>query len=126
VPHQPLPQDWQLVPGKLSNGEPLAVYGYPLSAGTGIPAGGELSFPLDPSYRRFTAIIGLGKGWQNAGPYEILLDGKLHWTSGKAFERNGSGQQINVDIPAGHKLFTIRIQGQESFGALGHAGFSTK
>lgn len=111
--------------GKLVDGQPLCVCGYPLDEGFGAPTGSEITYALDPSWGRFVAVIGLADGWQGAGPYQILLDGEPHWSNSpsKAFGRNDPGQQIDVVIPPGHKTITLVIGGRESQGAWAHAGF---
>jgi hypothetical protein len=111
-------------PGKLSNGQPLNVRGYPFAQGFGVPGRSELVFPLDPSYRRFVAVVGLCMHSVDVGPFELLLDGEPHWTSDPAqFGRNTPAAQIDVPIPAGHRTLTLRTSGREGYGAWAQAGF---
>lgn len=119
----------RLTDGKMSDGRPLAIRGYPMAAGFAVPVGTEITYQLDPAWQRFVAVIGLSDGWKGAGPYQILLDDaeRPHWSSGtESFGRNTPAQQIDVPIPAGHKSITLRLLGSESFGAWAHAGFITQ
>ena len=119
------PVTGEIKAGQLTNGEPLVVYGNPFDAGLGIPTNSEISYQLDPAWTRFVAVIGLCGGWQGAGPYKILLDGKLHWQSSspEKFARNQQAQQIDIPLPSGHKTITIRVEGTDSYGALAVSGF---
>lgn len=112
-----------LTPGKLTSGNALNIHAWEFADGIGVPAGSEITYQLDPSWRRFVALIGLADGRQSAGPYQILLDDQLHWSSEQEFARNDQGEQISVSIPQGHKTITLRILGKESGGAWAHAGF---
>lgn len=114
----------KLATGKL-NGKPLTIRGIEFSDGLGLPAGTELSYALDPSWRRFVAVIGLAEGWQGV-TFEIQLDGKPHWKSTGDFDRNTPARQINIVLPEGHDVFTLRIASNGSFGGLGNAGFRTE
>ena len=118
--------------GKLSNGKPLAIRGYPYRDGFGILGGGrhKVTVYLDQGWGRFVAVVGLADGAQSVGPYEILLDDQLHWSSGSAngkspsFGRHQTGLQVNVEIPPGHKTMTLRVQGHaDNYAGLAHAGF---
>ena len=118
--------------GKLSNGKPLAIRGYPYRDGFGILGGGrhKVTVYLDQGWGRFVAVVGLADGAQSVGPYEILLDDQLHWSSGSAngkspsFGRHQTGLQVNVKIPPGHKTMTLRVQGHaDNYAGLAHAGF---
>jgi hypothetical protein len=110
--------------GQRSDGKPLEIHRLKLAGGFGLPAGAEVTYDLNPSYERFIAIIGLASGWQNAGPFEILIDGQPHWSSAPAtFGRNSPGKYIEVPLPADGKQITLRIQGGECLGAWANAGF---
>jgi hypothetical protein len=116
----------ELRPGKLPDDSPLEILGYPLATGFGVRVGTSITYELDPSYRRFVAVLGLADGWQEIGPYEILLDDEVHWTSSepRAFGRNTPGCQVDVPIPPGHNTIQLRIQGRgDSSGAWAAAGF---
>jgi hypothetical protein len=112
-------------PGKLSNGEPLAVFGYPFEQGFGTRCNVTLTYKLDPSWRRFVVVVGLADSWQAVGPYEILLDDEPHFVteSPSQFGRNTPGQQLDVEIPPGHKSITLRVKGTDSEAAWANAGF---
>ncbi len=123
--------------GKLTDGQPLTVRGYPFDDGFGI-LGAEkqkVVVHLDPSWRRFVAVIGLCDGPYAVGPYELLLDDEPYWQSTSdrrkeedsgTFGRQTVGQQIDVEIPPGHKTMTLRLKGAENFGAWANAGFMTE
>ena len=115
----------EIEPGKLTDGRPLSILGWRFDTGLGMPTGSEITYKLDPSWRRFVALIGLADGWHAVGPYEILLDGQTHWRTKdpETFDRNTPGRQIDVAIPKGHKTITLKLHGQESYGAWAAAGF---
>jgi len=117
-----------LQPGKLPSGEPLVLRGYPLTDGYGVPSNTDITYQVDPSWRKFVAVLGLVEGWQGIGPYEILLDGELHWRceEPREFDRNAPGIQVAVPLPPGHETITLRVRGVASHAAWGHAGFDTK
>lgn len=110
--------------GQTTDGKPLEIRGLKLASGFGLPPGSEVTYDLDPAFERFTAIIGQASGWRGAGPFEILVDGEPHWTSGpETFGRNSPGQVIDVPLPHDGKQITLRLQGAECLGAWGNAGF---
>lgn len=114
----------QLQPGKLINGEPLKIYDCLFNDGFGLPSGSELTYTLDPAWKRFVAVIGhvwAAKG--NTGPFEILLDGEPHWKSTGRFIWNSRGRQIDVTIPPGKKSLTLKLARNGGYGALAEAGF---
>jgi hypothetical protein len=115
----------QLVRGKLPNGVPLNIRGYPFDEGIGSRYNTSLTYKLDPSWQRFVAVVGLADGWQDVGPYEILLDDKPHFrtTNPGTFGRNSPGEQLDVAIPPGHKSITFRVKCQSSQAAWANAGF---
>ncbi len=115
----------EIEPGKLTDGRPLSILGWRFDTGFGVPTGSEITYKLDPSWRRFVALIGLADGWHAVGPYEILLDGQPHWQTKdpETFDRNSPGQQIDVEIPKGRKTITLRVHGDDSAGAWAAAGF---
>src|SRR5690606_26939628 len=92
-----------LVPGKLTTGQPLNIAGWPLSDGYGVPTGSDIGYELDPAWGEFAAVIGMAQGGQRAGPFQILLDSDVHWSSEREFDHDEPGEQIVVPLPAGHK-----------------------
>lgn len=116
----------ELRPGNLTNGEELNVRRWEFNQGYGVPTGTDVTYRLDSSWRKFVAVIGLADGWKGAGPYQILLDDQLHWSSQRDYARNDQGEQIVVGLPPGHETITLRLLGDESGGAWAHAGFLTK
>lgn len=113
----------QLAEGKLTSGQPLNIRGWPLAAGYGVPTESDITYKLDPAWREFVAVIGLADGWEVAGPYQILLDGKVHWSSEREFDRHEPGEQISVPLPPGHETITLRLLGDNSSAAWAYAGF---
>ena len=118
----------ELVSGQISNNarrNALELRGFPCEFGYGAPTGGEIRYRLDPSWKRFVAVLGLVDGWKGAGPYEIWLDDKLHWQSVEpaSFTRNSPGLQIDVPLPPGKQQITLRIRGTDCYGAWAYAGF---
>jgi hypothetical protein len=116
----------ELVRGTASQRVPLNIRGWRFEEGFGTPTGSEVSYQLDPSWRQFVAVIGLADGWNAAGPFEILLDGKPHWATPAALGREDPGEQVVVPIPTGHQTITLKLSGRDSIGAWAHAGFLTK
>jgi hypothetical protein len=121
-------------PGKLTNGKPLTIRGYPFDDGFGI-LGGDLhkvEVHLDETWRRFVAVVGLADGANEVGPFEIWLDDQLHWPTDEnggesaSFVRHTTGLQIDVEIPPGHKKLTLRLKGRaDSHGGWANVGFLT-
>ena len=97
--------------------------GWKFEQGLAMPTESEITYALDPSWQAFVAVIGLADGWQGAGPYELLVDDKLIWSSEKTFARNDQGRQISVPLPPDGKTLVLRLKGKDSVGALAHAGF---
>jgi hypothetical protein len=115
----------ELQAGRLADGSPLEIRGWQFDDGFGVPTGSEITYRVDPHWRRFVAILGLAKGWQGAGPYSILLDGQPHWECSipAIFTRHSPALQIDVPIPAGCQTLTLRVAGQDSHAAWACAGF---
>lgn len=115
----------ELQPGRLTNGKPLMIRGWQFEEGFGAPAKSEITYRLEPQWRRFVAIVGLADGWQGVGPYAIMLDGELYWECNAplVFGRQTPGLQINVPIPPGHKTITLRVGGEDSQAAWACSGF---
>jgi hypothetical protein len=115
----------QLLSGKLTDGSPLEIRGWRFDEGYGVPTGSEITYRLDPHFRRLVAILGLAGGWQGAGPYSILVDGRPHWecSTPASFSRHSPALQIDVPIPTGHKTITLRVGGEDSHAAWACAGF---
>lgn len=113
----------ELLPGKLTNGNALTVQGWQFEEGYGVPSRSEITYKIDPSWQTFVAVIGLADGKLEAGPFQTLLDGELHWASKTPFTRDNRGEQVSVSIPPGHKTLTLKLLGNNSFGAWAQAGF---
>ena len=111
--------------GRLTNGKTLNVRDYPFEEGFGTPCNVSLTYPLDMSWRRFVAVVGLADGWQDVGPYEILLDGQPHFQTADPshFGRGTPGKQLDVEIPRGCNTITLKVNGSDSQAAWANAGF---
>ncbi|MEM7391228.1 MAG: NPCBM/NEW2 domain-containing protein, partial [Verrucomicrobiota bacterium] len=121
-----LPEGESLRKGKLSSGEPLELRSLPFRDGYGVPSDSEITYTLDPSWKRFVAVVGLAnRGWQAIGPFEVYLDDRPHWRSGSEphFSRSTRLYQIDLDIPPGHKTITLKLAPGESYGGWADAGF---
>jgi NPCBM/NEW2 domain len=144
----------ELQAGKLPDGKPLVVRGYPFADGYAVPHGSNLVYNLEPRYGRFVAVIGLADGSSAIGPYQVYLDDELYWNSvrgvvkdedanekpadqgrgdrGKGdrkpglFGRHTPARQIDVPLPPGHKTITLRLMGDSGAGAWASAGFMTR
>ncbi len=113
--------------GKLYSGRDLTIRGLAFKDGFGIPDGdSEITYLLNKKYKAFVAVIGLStEGWRGVGPYQILLDGEEHVTT-EVLGRLDPAKQWRVEIPAGHKVLTIRLKGQHSHPAFGNPGFMVR
>jgi len=120
----------ELQPGKTIDGKPLALNRWVFTDGYGMPLGeSALTYSLDPAWKRFVAVIGMGEGWQGSGPYEVWLDDKVFWKSvdPATFSRTTELYQVDVEIPAGHKTITLRLDKKNQTGsAWADAGFMAK
>jgi len=131
----PVP-DAKLQPGKLTNGHPLRICTYAFKDGYGVPAGSEITYTLDPAWKRFVAVIGMNReiaippaeGAEvsyEVGPFHVLLDGEPHWQStGPAmFGPWSRGRQVDIEIPPGHKSLTLQVPAGNCFAVWAGAGF---
>ena len=119
-----LSAEGRIAPGTCANAKELAPHGLRLEQGFALRAGSRVSYALDPSHRRFVAVLGLADGWQENG-YAIDLDGEPFWEK-CCFGRGQALHQLDIEIPAGHQTMTLRVEKGESFGAWGNAGFVTQ
>jgi hypothetical protein len=119
--------------GRLTDGQPLAICGYPFAEGYGVPPNTELKYTLDPSWTRFVAVIGRtgGTGYI-IGPFQVVLDEDvlLETGAGGIFDTGRQAVQVDVEIPRGHSTITLKIPmpaatQHAAFGAWAHAGFMT-
>jgi len=117
----------QLKDGKGAKGDPLVLRGLRFDRGYIVPNESEITFRLSPTWRRFVAVIGVPAHSTSSGPYEILLNGQVHWSDAKAYGRNSPCRQIDVEIPPGHKTITLRVKGRgDRYAAWAAAGFMSK
>jgi hypothetical protein len=118
------PGDRPLQAGKSLDGKPLRLRDIVFADGFGVPAGSVLEYELQPEWRRFVAVVGMGhEGWQDIGPFEVYLDGTLHWKSKAKFGRTTAPMQVDVGIPPGHKKIRLQLAPGESHGGWANAGF---
>ncbi|MGC4004201.1 MAG: NPCBM/NEW2 domain-containing protein [Pirellulales bacterium] len=119
--------EWKWEPGKTYDGKPLVIRGLPFAAGNGMLHGTTATFSLDPSYKRFVALLGVCDGGGDVvGPIEILLDDEPFWKSNGKFDSRAAAQQIDLFLPAEHKTLTIRTPAANGVLGLGNAGFMTE
>lgn len=125
----------ELIANQTTDGKPLHIRHFPIAEGFGMPPGeSKITYTLDPSWKQFVAVVGMGDGTYGAGPYEVLLDEAVVWTtiepgkrsdSSGQFERSSQGKQVVIDIPAGHKTITLKVSRKSrSFAVWGYAGFN--
>jgi hypothetical protein len=94
--------------------------------GTALPAGSQITIPLDPSWKRFVAVIGKRDPYQGAALLSIQLDGEPFWESDGPFEQGATAAQLDFELPPGSKKMTLKINNKEGFLVLGNAGFMLK
>jgi hypothetical protein len=83
--------------------------------------GTNMTYKLDPSYRRFVAVVASANPYHR-GPFQVYLDGKLIWQSGRHIEARLLQQAI-VDIPAGSSTISLNVVHDMTSGVWGQAGF---
>jgi NPCBM/NEW2 domain len=108
--------------GQPRDGEPIRFLGQKFSGGYGLPRNSSISFPIDSSYQRFTAVAGCCS--QVAGPLQILVDGRIVWE--RPFVSSlDPAEQIDLPIPQGSKTLTLRSADSSNYGtaAFANAGF---
>ncbi|HAY79007.1 MAG TPA: hypothetical protein DCY79_04300 [Planctomycetaceae bacterium] len=83
-----------------------------------------ISCDLDPRSKRFVACIGPSGFSSEVGPFEVWVDDKLVWQSGR-ITRLIKAQQIDIRLPAKPgKRLTLRVKNQGNHPATwGKAGF---
>ena len=102
--------------------------GWTFAHGYGVPAGSRLTYPLDPAWKRFVAIVGYTReNWVDVGPYEVSIDGALVFATAEPIRYGwwNRSQQIDVPIPPGSKHITLKIAAGAAWGAWAQAGFMT-
>ncbi len=117
----------ELKPGKTIDGKPLVMHLCAFQDGYGVtPFGSEITYDLDPSWKKFVAVVGMCDGWQGAGPFEVSFDGDVRWRNDNpaVLSRTDQLQQAVVEIPAGAKTITLRVDKKSpAAAAWANAGF---
>ncbi|MEX2216969.1 MAG: NPCBM/NEW2 domain-containing protein [Phycisphaeraceae bacterium] len=110
--------------------KPIVMKGIEFKDGWALPRGpSEMVYELDPSWKRFVAVIGMVEGSAGAGPFEVLLDDEVVWRTEtpSVLGRSQPLWQVNVAIPPGHKTITLRIdKSSPAAGAWADSGFMKK
>ncbi len=94
--------------------------------GYGFSAGSEATFDLDPSWRRFTALVGCCV--EAVGPVQVLIDDEVVHEIAQLDELSPAAP-IDVRLPEGSKSLTLRVLGSTmgySAAAFVEAGFSVR
>jgi len=99
------------------SGRPLACGGRTWTKGVGVFGGTTLSYDLDGKFKEFRAAAGLDDAAGDLGGvvFEVLVDGKMRWTSGfvRPSGRAGRGTAGPVDVGRiplkGAQVLTLRV-----------------
>lgn len=121
-----LTAEWTWENGKSVKNAELKLKGLVFSQGTALPAQSEITIPLDPSWKRFVAVVGKLDSTPGHSLVELKLDGKRFWDTDGKFENRATAAQLDFDLPPDHKTLTIKINNKEGYIVLGNAGFMTK
>ncbi len=97
------------------------VHGVTLPNSYVVTRGTNMTYKLDPTYRRFVAVVASANPYHR-GPFQVYLDGKLIWQSGRHIDAKLLQQAI-VDIPAGSSTISLNVVHDMTSGVWGQAGF---
>lgn len=102
---------------------PITFLGQRFANGIGMRSDSHLVYAVDPSYRRFVAVVGCCS--KKAGPFRVLLDKEEVWSTGRLNDTDPA-VQIDVEIPPGTRHLTIEVEkagGAPGIVAWADAGF---
>jgi hypothetical protein len=102
---------------------PITFLGQRFANGIGMRSDSHLVYAVDPSYRRFVAVVGCCS--KKAGPFRVLLDKEEVWTTGRLNDTDPA-VQVDVEIPPGAGHLTIAVDkagGAPGIVAWADAGF---
>jgi hypothetical protein len=121
-----LPAEWTWANGKSVKNTDLKLRGLAFENGTALPAQSEITIPLDPSWKRFVAVVGKLDPVTGVSLIAISLDGVKLWDTDGKFENHAAAAQLDIDLPPDSKTITIKINNKEGLVVFGNAGFMTK
>jgi hypothetical protein len=96
-------------------GGPLTLRGQVFRKGLGVHSRSEVSYAIDPSFRRFEAVVGVDDETAGQGSviFRVLLDGREAWNSGLVTGQSAA-KRVQFDIAQASRL-TLVVE----FGSLG-------
>lgn len=100
-------------------GEPIRFLGQQFTGGYGMVRNSQLTFAIEPEYRKFVAIAGCS--YQVVGPLQVLIDDKVVWERSVVSSLTPA-EQIEIDIPAGAKTLTLQSGPEGPY--YGYAGWT--
>lgn len=105
---------------------PIRLRGRLFEQGLAFAAGSEATFELDPSWRRFTGLVGCCV--DAVGPVQVLVDGDVVHEIAQLDEL-APASPIDIPLPDGAKSLTLRVLGSTigySAAAFVESGFSSQ
>jgi hypothetical protein len=126
VKPEKLPAEWKWQNGRSVKDAELKLKGIVFEHGTALPAQSEITIPLNPSWKRFVAVVGKLDSNPGISLIELKLDGEKFWDTDGKFENRATAAQLDFDLPPDHKTLTIKIHNKEGYVVFGNAGFMTK
>ena len=97
------------------------MHGLALANAYAITQGMQMTYKVEPSYRRFVAVVGSESPYHR-GPFIVLLDDKEAWRSGEPLAK-GQLEQVIVAIPRGTKKISLVPEHNMTTGVWAQAGF---
>ncbi len=114
------------LPRSGKNSPSIRIRGRLFDQGFAFAAGSEATFDLDPSWRRFTALVGCPT--EAVGPVQVLVDDEVVHEIAQIDELSPAAP-IDIVLPDGAKSLTLRVHGSVtgySTAAFVEAGFSDR
>jgi hypothetical protein len=104
-------------------GEPITFVGQAYSGGYGMMRNSQISFAIQPDYRRFVALVGTCT--EQSGGFRVLVDGRVAWETSTRPAIVGA-EWIEIALPAGAEKITLETGpdgGYHGYSAFAPAGF---
>lgn len=114
------------LPRSSKNNSSILLRGRLFEQGFAFVGGSEATFELDPSWRRFTGLVGCCV--EAVGPVQVLVDDEIVHEIAQLDELSPAAP-IDVRLPEGSKLLTLRVLGSTmgySAAAFVESGFSAQ
>ena len=114
------------LPRSSKNNSSIRIRGRLFEQGFAFAAGSEATFDLDPSWRRFTGLVGCCV--DAVGPVQVLVDGKVVHEIAQIDEL-APAAPIDITLPEGAESLTLRVLGSTtgySAAAFVESGFSAQ